>query len=66
MSRRLPTDYDPNPNILVGILSAPEAERAYDRYAADLDENQPGWWDDDETHMSPPLRSRAAVRRGEL
>jgi hypothetical protein len=64
MSRRPPTGYDPNPNILVGILSAPEVERAYDAYAADLDEHLPGWWEDDETRMVPSLRNRAVARRG--
>lgn len=65
-TRRPPTGYDPTPTILVGILSAPEVERAYDAYAADLDENVPGWWEDDETRMVPSLRNRALVRRGEL
>lgn len=64
--RRAPTGYDPNPTVLLGILSAPEVEKVYDRYATGLDESAPGWWEDDETRMSPSLRNRAMARRGVL
>lgn len=62
--RRPPTGYDPNPTMLLGILSAPEVEKVYDRYAAALDQQSPDWWEDDETRMAPALRNRALARRG--
>lgn len=56
--RRRPTGYDGNPTV-DGRLG----DEAYERYAAQLDRDRPGWHEDDETDMTPALARLAVARR---
>lgn len=53
--------YDPNPTI-IGAVLGDGGDAAYARYAEQLDDWHPRWWEDDLMRMDPGLRAEAERR----